>query len=580
MIRLFLIFAVPCALLLYSGGLQAPFYLDDLNVLQNAQLRLGPRALGFASFWLNDQINAIISPALPWKAFFYYRFFNVLIHAMAATALFWLARELRARWSIAATAGILFLVHPVQTQAVTYISQRFESQATLFMLISAAAYARFRNRHSQVWLAAAVLSGVAAGFTKETAVILTVWILMIEAVFFEWREVRKRAVPLAVLTAALAIPALQAFWGSGNTLTWIPWTQYFFSQGAVLSKYLQLIVWPSQLFLFYDFPPVEAVSPQVLLQWALVLAFAVSGVLAFRWDRLVGFGIATFLLMLLPVTLLPLPDLVFEHRLYPAMAGIALAAGAALQRLNPRARVLLLVLVLLPLSVRTFRRNSDWLDPVRFMEMHRERFPTEPIILTNLSGHYATRGLINEALAASLDARKFEGRANAYYKNHVATVTAVNLGFQYLQANRIDEAEAESERALKLDADDTGALWMTGSVRLARKDFAGAADTYKKLAGLDPWSFNAWTMLGHALNESGDAEGVEIVRKRAAEIQRVSAELRPSRPPLRDGYRTMITYGMVVALLSLLTWAVLTVWRALNSSTSLVAHLLRRPRSS
>ena len=150
--RVFLVFAVFGALLIYSTGFWAPLMLDDPNVLHVAQ-RFGwsTRPLGFFSFWLNEQIVTVIRPMLPWYEPFYFRIVNVFIHACAATALFWLAMELIGQWLPASVAGALFLVHPIQTQAVTYISQRFESMAALFMFLAAGSYVKFRKSAAPKW---------------------------------------------------------------------------------------------------------------------------------------------------------------------------------------------------------------------------------------------------------------------------------------------------------------------------------------------------------------------------------------------------------------------------------------------
>src|SRR5688572_12114861 len=122
--------------------------------------------------------------------------------------------------------------------------------------------------------------------------------------------------------------------------------------------------------------------------------------------------------------------MVFEHRVYPAMAGIALAAAAGLSLLRARAAVALFILAVIPLAYRTIERNRDWLDPIRFLEANRARFPSDPIILANLSAQYANHAMVDKALEASTTARQFEHRANRYYSNHVALVIATNLGFQ------------------------------------------------------------------------------------------------------------------------------------------------------
>ncbi len=277
MSRLFFIFAVPAVLLLYGNALEAPFILDDPAVVNQTSLSWGTRPLGYASFWINQQAPYVFGAILPWTAPFYFRIGNLLIHAMAATALFALTRALTARPLVAAVAGIFFLVHPIQTQAVTYITQRFESLATLFMLLAALSYVHFRQGSRWYWLAAAVAGTAAAGMTKETAVVLPVWLLLIEVIFFDGRSLIRRAVYLAPLALLIFFPAWRAFQGSARTLTWVPWDLYFLTQGAVLTKYLELSTWPEQQFLFYDFFIVDRFSWTIVLQWGLSVAHDLSG---------------------------------------------------------------------------------------------------------------------------------------------------------------------------------------------------------------------------------------------------------------------------------------------------------------
>jgi len=183
---------------------------------------------------------------LLWQEPFYYRLGNVFIHALAATAWFCLVREITGQTIVAAAAGPLFLVYPTQTQAVTYITQRFESQAVMFMLCSAAAYARFRRTKRNGWIAAVVGFAIAAAFTKETAVILPVWLLLIELVFFERGWIRNRAFAYMVpLGLVLVIPATKTSISTGYlTLGWIRWDKYLLTQGPVLTMYFPLVTWP------------------------------------------------------------------------------------------------------------------------------------------------------------------------------------------------------------------------------------------------------------------------------------------------------------------------------------------------
>jgi tetratricopeptide (TPR) repeat protein len=551
-IRCFALLAIPFALLLYVAGLGAPLYLDDTHVLASIRLSLQPRGLGLASFWLNDQINPFIQvlwPAAPDASLF--RLGNVLIHALAATAVCWLAYELSRKWRVAWAAGMLFLVHPVQTQAVTYIAQRFEVQATLFMLLSAAAYARFRRDGGRPWLAVCLGCGAAAGLTKETAIVLPAWLVLVELIFFDRSALRKGAPYFAVLAAAIAYPALIALRNAADTLSWIPWTQYFLTQGPVLTKYLQILVYPRELFLFFDFPPVERFSLVFAAQWTFVLAVVAAGIYALRRDRVIGFGILTFFVLLLPVTLLPLPDVVFQYRLYPAIAGMAIATAAGLSHLQPRVGLALFLIILAPLQYRTMQRNRDWTDPVHFFEAHRERFPDAPIVLANLSVQYANHGMTAQALEASHAARRVEHRANPYYQKQLSVVVSTTLATEYLQLKQFGPAIEEAKRALALDPTNVDDLWVVGATQLETSDRAAAGETFRSLVAYDPRNRRAWVMLGKSLDEATDREAIADVQRQIAALDAAGppTRARPQLDPASRNYIAAALAGLAALLL-------------------------------
>ena len=243
--RLFLIAAVPIAFLLYGHGLQAPFYLDDDNVLQSgilSQTLPSTRPLAYLFFYINSLVADAFGPLFHWKASFYYRLGNLFVHIFAATALFGLARELTQRATVALVAGFLFLVHPVVSQPVMYISQRFESLAALFMFLSVLSFVQFRSCAHRGWLAGVVGFGVAAALSKEIALIIPLWILLVELTFFRKWKWDKRFLLLIPAGSFLAWPAWVAFRSSADTLTSVPWGQYVLTQGPVLLAYLKLCI--------------------------------------------------------------------------------------------------------------------------------------------------------------------------------------------------------------------------------------------------------------------------------------------------------------------------------------------------
>jgi hypothetical protein len=562
--RVFFIFAVSAGLLIYSTGLTAPLHLDDPNVLTIAE-RVGwsTRALGYASFWLNRQILLFIGSVLPWREAFYYRLGNVFIHAIAATALFWLAREITQRWLTAALAGALFLVHPIQTQAVTYISQRFESQAAMFMFLSAAAYARFRRTNTKLWIPAVVVFAIAAALTKETAVVLPLWLLFIEFVFFEGTQLRRLVVYMAGLGLLLVVPALRAFQGSGQvTLGWIRWDQYFLTQGPILTKYFELATWPRRQFLFYDFQPVSSITATVVLEWLLVIGVAAAGVYLLTRQRLIGFGVISFFILLLPVILLPLPDLIVEHRLYGAFAGVAIAVAGSVQVINRKWAVAGVAILAVALAVRTARRNSEWQDQLTFLEMHHAAFPRDPQILTRLASYYFMSGYVNKSLELNLEARRYEDRFNTYYSQQGHVLTAINLSSVYLAKSDFQNAEIEARRAIAAKPNEGYAWRALGYVQMQERKFPDAVESFKRYSELRPGG-DAWQALQVAATRAGDAATAKLAAEKLnAESEKASAVAVSA--GVQERHKSLAIFGLTLAVLGAIAWAVYTVWTTVS----------------
>ncbi len=561
--RFFFIAAIPLAFLLYGHGLDAPFYLDDGHVLETGLGALpSTRPLGFYSFYVSSMVADLLGPLLHWKAMFYFRVTNLLIHVLAATAVFWLAWELAKKHLVAAIAGTLFLVHPIQSQPVLYVTQRFESLATLFMVLSAAGYARFRNSHDRRWLIAVLGFGVLAAFSKETAVVLPLWIVLIELTSFRtWRWDRRFffLIPVGLL---LAIPAWRAFTGSGVTLTSVPWPQYIASQGGVLLKYLQLSLYPYEQFLFYDVGVVTEFSWSIVLEWVLVLSVLTTGIVLIRRYPTIGFGIVTFFVMLLPVTLLPLPDLIFEHRIYPAFVGLSIAAASLLALRVQRATIVLMAVLLVVFCFRTFERSGEWNDEVQFLEAHRERFPHDPQALATLAVYYFGRGEVASGIEALETAREHEDHFNDYDATSGRVNIALNLATMYISSFEYDLARREVELALMLDPDEPAVYQLAGGFYLTVGELDAALANYVRLTELNPSAARGWMGLNQTYTRLEDeVQAAEAI----ARLQDLS-DARPERagwmiPP---EYRTYGVFALLLMVIGAVFLAVRSVWMALR----------------
>ena len=547
--RLFLIAAVPVAFVLYGHGLQAPFYLDDNGVLETARngVNLGAtRPLGYFSFYLSALTADAFGLLFHWLPSFYFRLANLFVHILASMVLFGLTRELTRNVSASYAAGFLFLVHPIVSQPVMYVTQRFESLAVLFMFSSAGAYARFRRSGGWGWIVGAVVFGVGAGLTKEIAVVLPAWILLMEFTFFRKWGWDRRFLYLIPLGAVLAWPAWTAFRGSATTLTSVPLGQYWLTQGLVLLKHLQLVIYPAEQYLLYDFPLATGLSWPVVGAWSVVLSFLATGFLLLNRYPTIGFGIVTFFVLLLPVTLLPLPDTFFEHRVYGAFGGLAMAIGSLLAT-RPRSLIAVMsVALILALGARTFERSAEWNSEIPFFEAHRERFPNNAHALSYLAVHYGTTGQLRRSIEALEQGQRNLEFFNEYYSEPGRLTVALNLVTAQMAMGDVESAGEVLEQVRDIGSDEPAFQQVQGNWFLATDQPELAIEAFETLNQLDPEAIAGWRGLQMAYSRLGQEDEAEL----AAEGFRERGDAQDARNRARRfipvRYRAHVTFGILL----------------------------------
>ncbi|HEY5974581.1 MAG TPA: tetratricopeptide repeat protein, partial [Geobacteraceae bacterium] len=297
----------------YGNTLDVPFVLDDItSVLGNPlvkefHLALRPRIMGDASFALNYALSGFSLAGYHLANLFIhgatgclvYLFCCLLLHSLQVTGVPKAAD--RPAWRLLPLlTALLFTVHPVQTQAVTYLAQRVTALAALFYLASLCLYLVARQQlkggcgRRAALFAAAAITGLLAMLTKENAATLPLVVLLCELVIFPGRGWRRLLAPLGFFALALVVPLVWSLarpgaGGLGALLVRIsadtpaiPRFTYLATQLRVVVTYLRLLVLPVGQNLDYDYP--------------LATSFAASPVLAALAVHLVLLAVAGFLL--------------------------------------------------------------------------------------------------------------------------------------------------------------------------------------------------------------------------------------------------------------------------------------------
>jgi protein O-mannosyl-transferase len=528
-LMVFLLLALLAAAV-YSNTFSASFHFDDqLNLIENPWIKQlfylrdlsGSRYVGFLTFALNYHFGRL--------NVFGYHLVNLLIHIINGFLVYALVRLLfrasdtsgasgptTAPW-IALAAALLFVAHPIQTQAVTYIVQRFASLAAMFYLLTVVCYLYWRlsppdRKSRNLWYAGALIATILAMKTKENTFTLPFMLLLIEAVFFA-PLIRRSWIRLAPFLLTLPIIPLsrpgalgEGEAGFASDITDITRWDYLLTQFRVITTYLRLLIFPVHQNLDYDYPVSHSLfDPPVFFSFLFLSAlFVLALYLLFSSrftsfaSRLMAFGILWFFLTLsIESSIIPIRDVIFEHRLYLPSVGFWLAAGTLLVELFRRRPIVGIVAVgalVTVFSVVTYQRNKVWQDELTLWTDVVEKSPQKARGYNNLGMAYAAQKQSEEAIAQYQTALNLKvDLAKARY----------NLGNVYHDLGRLVEAIREYQTAINLQPDYAKAHNNLGLAYKEMGQYNRAIQEYKTALSNQPDYADPHNNMGNAYRDAG-----------------------------------------------------------------------------
>jgi len=512
----------------YHNSFQGPFIFDDVrNILENPTIRhlspiwetlSPPRSSGLTGRQLIN-ISLAVNYAVGGTRVWGYHALNLVIHILAGLTLFGIVRRallqprLRERFGAAAnglalTTAVLWMVHPLQTETVTYIIQRCESMMGLFYLLTL--YCFIRGAASErpcLWYnlcVAACLSGMAC---KEVMVSAPLMVLLYDRTFVSgsfrvaWRRHGRLLAALAATWVLLGyLVASGGTFGEAarNKLISLSWEEYLLTEPGVIFQYLRLSVWPHPLCFDY-YGPVATTWSSILppaLGMAILLA---ATVWAWKANSVWGFISAWFFLILAPTSsFLPLDSPMYEHRMYlPLAAVIAVAVLGAFvlgKRLfNEQQGVVLgcvaggFVVVLF--AFLTIQRNRDYDSEVTIWQDTVAKRPNNPRARYNLGHALVQQGRVPEGIAQYEQALRIKPD-NADAHN--------NLGAALREQGRMPEAIAQYEQALRIKPDFAEAHNNLGVALMGQGRLPEAISHYEQALRIEPANVEALLNLGLA----------------------------------------------------------------------------------
>jgi len=411
-------------LVAYHNAIGGAFQFDDFNVIVENP------AVHTPGGWLTDAPHGIrpllkLSYLINWIVAgpgpFGFHVFNVAVHAANAILVYCLSRRVFCPEPGPADAGpavgpwftsLLFAVHPVHTEAVTYVSGRSMSLMAFFYLGSLLTYVRGVETGSRFRLfAASPALFLAAALTKEVALTLPAALLLWEArrdpLGGRWSGIaRRQAVHWILFFSSLFLlvwhPGYRTLLGSALAARAVG--ENLLSQVHGVGYLLSRMVWVHRLNIDPELPVLAAWSPAVGAEALLFLCAFVAALVRFRKSPVLGFGILWFLLQMLPAnSVIPRLDVANERHLYLASWGIFLCAGAAVGRARQGrafwARGLLAGALAMGILLAGFtvHRNRAYRSEVALWEETVRRSPGSARAYNNLGYAYQLAGMPDEA---------------------------------------------------------------------------------------------------------------------------------------------------------------------------------------
>jgi protein O-mannosyl-transferase len=526
----------------YTPSLSGEFQFDDTPVLERLErgdVTLGKLLHGQGGDRPLTSLTLLANYEVAGLEVGVFHATNILFHLLTVTLIFLLSRATleRLAWptpgGIATAVAGLFALHPLQTQAVSYVVQRSEILvslayvATLLLLLASEPPApRWRRVVAYVGAVVTFLLGL----TAKQVIVTVPFAYVVHRAFFQpagaptrWGPVVARAAPLVVVAVYVASTVIRGTAGREDVGFDVPLlspARYALTQLAVLPTYLRLLAWPAGQNIDHDFPLSAGVTDPRTLAGAAALA-TVVGVAAWfllasrswrapRWTRSAragAFGAAWFLLLLAPTsTVVPLADVLVEHRVYLASWGIFLGiatvastflAGHVPPTHRRMAAGALVVIAWGALFTVTWQRNEVWGSRLALWADAAQKSPQKARARANHAHALRKVGRPQEAVAEYVAALRLVGEKPELLRG---------LGEVLYEAGRVDEAIGALERSLALAPGDSRTLSDLAVGLATARRFGEAERVARQAVAADPRNALAHLTLGNIRLEQGDPQ--------------------------------------------------------------------------
>jgi protein O-mannosyl-transferase len=521
-------------------GLHLAFMVPNFTDLPLSDWLRGVRPMLNLVYWANYKA-AGLDP-------YWFHAINLLLHGLCGVLAYLVARKIFALNGISSGSGFariapaavaaIFLVHPLQTESVAYVAGRSELMCGIFLLLAWVLYL-YRDDGPIGFLrsSAVLIFFVLALATKEHAVVLPAVLLLCDYTLHPdrpWETIRRNWKLYAPLGAGAIVGAVLVFLyvlrgarTAGFGVAGLSPQIYLYTQFRALVKYVSLFLFPVGQSVDHDFPISRSLWEHGSWAGLLVLVGIAGTAFHFRKKIPVLFlGAGLFFIFLAPTSsVVPIQDVFVERRLYLPVFALSLLVMEGARRL-PLSRsqfIAGMVLVVIALSLATWRRNHVWGNAVGFWADTAESAPTkfrprfqlayalyqsgecaravEQFTIAEKLSEPNYELFIDWALAADCASRPQEAERllqRALAIERTAHAHAL-LGMVHGKQGHYEKALEEIATAVQINPRFATPFLYKGNVHQARQEYALAEEAYRHALEIEP-------------NQAGAAEGLQMAR--------------------------------------------------------------------
>ena len=524
---LLILVIIIAGIIAYSNSFDCSFHFDDKIVLDSKimtdsatvadWIHLFPnRPLGILTFALSYNIHKLDV----WG----YHLVNLTIHLINALLIWWLTlmtfstpvmkEEPISRYKtvIAFLTALLFITHPLATQSVTYIAQRFASLATLFYFLSLILFIKGRlwsgSRNISLFMFGSSLTAAICGMlTKEIVFTLPFAVVLYDYCFiktsFSKPEVKDKSLIFSFIILVIFFfiyfrnRSLNVF----DTVTpdqgysySISMKEYFFTQFRVILTYIRLFFLPINQNFDYDYPvSTSFFQIKTFLSFLVLLSILLSGVGLFKKYRLISFGIFWFFLTLsVESSIIPISqNVIFEHRTYLPSIGFFIAfTGAFFYFLREQYFRVALIIILLITAVNTgltYQRNKIWKNEYTLWGDCLKKSPDKARVNNSFGLALFDKGDFKEAIRNYNRSILIKPDYSEAY---------VNRGAAYNALGQYQRAIEDCNKSILLKSDHPQAYINRGNAYIALGQYEQALKNYNEAIQLKPGYADAYNNRG------------------------------------------------------------------------------------